>query len=417
MLKPLALFIGLRYLLRRRGGRFATLVSYASVAGIALGVAVLVIVLSVMNGFEREVSAHILGMTSHATVFQAGGALDDWTEVARRARAAPHVVGAQPFVRGSAMLNRRGKVRGVVVYGVPPTAEAQVSDLPGYIGRDTLASLGAEGRRLPVIVGATLADLTDSAVGRVATLIVPRWSPRTGAQAPHYAPIAIQGVFRVGMHEFDSSFVLMDLARAARLFDYGTQVTGLRIRFDDPASSLEYARTLQAHLGNAYLVLDWSQFHRNFFEALKSQKRILFVILSLIIAVAAFNVVAMMVMIVKDKRRDISILKTQGCRSSTILWAFLFQGGALGITGIGIGLFLGVLGARYANDAMQLLQRLTGLQLVRSDIYYISTLPADVRLGDLLSVGVATLVICLVATVYPAYRAARVHPVEALRYD
>jgi lipoprotein-releasing system permease protein len=219
------------------------------------------------------------------------------------------------------------------------------------------------------------------------------------------------------MHEFDASFLLLDLPTAAKLFDFGTGVTGLRLRYETPALALTGASALQKTLGAEWVVLDWSQFHRNFFQALQSQKRILFLVLSLIIAVAAFNVVASMVMVVKEKRRDIAILRTQGCSAATVLGAFVVQGLLIGVTGVGLGVVLGLTAAEFANDVMHWLESTFGVDLIKADVYYIDYLPAQVQLGDVLRVSGTTLGICLLATLYPAYRAAQVAPVEALRYD
>ena len=418
MYRPLALFIGLRYLRGKRRNRFATFVTAASVMGIALGVAVLIIVLSVMNGFEREVAGHILGMTSHATVFKRGESITRWQPLAQAIARMPGVTGVQPFVRGSGMINRRGVIRGVVVYGIPVATEAEVSDLPRYLEGVTLESLKAEADEVPALFGHTLAsELGGLGVGDNATLIIPRWSAERGATQPRYQPVRSRGTFKVGMHEFDASFILMDLPGAARLFDYGEGITGLRLRYASPELALLSAKTLQQTLGPEWVVLDWSQFHRNFFQALQSQKRILFVVLSLIIAVAAFNVVASMVMVVKEKRRDIAILRTQGCAASTILAAFLVQGLAIGVVGVGAGVLLGLAGAEYANAVMHWVEATFGIDLIKADVYYIDYLPARVQMGDVLRVAGATLGICLMATLYPASRAAQVAPVEALRYD
>jgi len=417
MYRPLSLFIGLRYLRGKRRNRFATFVSFASVLGVAIGVAVLIIVLSVMNGFEREVAGHILGMTSHATVFRGGEAMDDWSSVASDIRAVPGVTGVQPFIRGSAMINRRGRIKGVVVYGIPRDSEAEVSDLTRYLGAARLSDLAAVRGRTPIFLGQTLTEALDAKGGDAATLIIPRWSASTGATQPRYAPVTVNGVFKVGMHEFDSAFVLMDLPEAARLFDYGAAVTGLRVRFTSPGEALAQAARLQSTLGPEFVVLDWSQFHRNFFQALQSQKRILFLILSVIIGVAAFNVVASMIMVVKEKRRDIAILRTQGCTAGTILGAFVIQGLLIGTLGIALGLAVGLLGAEYANDVMRWLERSFDLKLIKADVYYIDYLPTRILAGDIWRVAGVTLGICLFATLYPALRAARVAPVEALRYE
>ncbi len=417
MYKPLFLFIGLRYLQGKRRNRFATFISFASIFGIGIGVAVLVIVLSVMNGFEREVANHILSMTSHATVFKTGSPMSQWEDLAAKIGRQSYVTGVQPFIRGSGMLNRRGQVKGVVIYGLPLEGESQVSDLSKYLGNTPLQALKSKNREVPVFLGASLAEMLKVNSGESATLIIPRWTPSQGVQVPLYQTVEVGATFSVGMYEFDSTFVLMGLENAAHLFDYGSTVTGLRIKFDNPSNAYRYAAILQKLLGNEYLVLDWSQFHRNFFQAIQSQKRILFMILSLIIAVAAFNVVASMIMVVKEKRGDIAILKTQGCQSETILAAFLFQGLLIGGAGISIGLTLGITVAIYANDLLQWLEKTLHIRFINADIYYINYLPAKIEVEDLMIVTVTTLVTCLVATLYPAYRASQVAPIEALRYE
>jgi lipoprotein-releasing system permease protein len=417
MFRPLPLWVGLRYLRAKRRSGFATFISFASVLGIALGVAVLVIVLSIMNGFEREVARHILGMTSHASVFKAGEGIDDWRALCERLRALPHVRGAEPFIRGSGMINRRGHVQGVIVYGIPPLSESNVSSLHDYLGDYDLSALDAAGPIPKVLIGATLARNLDASAGDPATLIVPRWDPGGENEVPLYQAVAIDGTFHVGMHEFDASFALMSLRNAARVFGFEDRVSGIRIRFDDPTLAKRYAAEIGALLGNRYLVLDWSQFHRNFFEALKSQKRILFLILSLIIAVAAFNVIASMVMVVREKRQDIAILRTMGCAPARVLAVFVAQGCVIGAVGVGLGTLAGALSARYANAAMRVVERLFDVQFIKPDVYYINYLPTRIETGDLFLIAGTAFAICVGATLYPAWQASRIAPVEALAYD
>ena len=417
MFRTLPLYLAVRYLRAKRSNRFAALVSTVSVAGIGLGVAVLLIVLSVMNGFEREVAARILGMTADATVFGSPQLMRDWPALAERLSRYPEVVAVRPFVRGSGMLNARGKVQGVVIYGVPREGERSVSRLEDYlegIGLDALP----RGAEVPgVILGRTLAETLGVASGDGVTLISPRWDAAQQLTQPAYDRLATVGTFRAGMYEFDSSFAVMGLDDAARLFHLGDAVSGLRLKFTDPAQAPTIAAKLAAELGPSYFVIDWTRYHQNFFLALKSQKRIMFVVLSLIVAVAAFNVVAAMVMLVKEKQRDIAILRTLGVKASGILATFLVQGAIVTGFGIALGIGLGLLGAHYANDFMHLVERTFGLQFIKPDVYYLNYLPTDVRATDALLVALATYGICVLATLYPAWRAARVAPVDALRYD
>ncbi len=417
MFQPLPLFLAVRYLRVKRKNRFAAFVSLASVAGIALGVAILLIVLSVMNGFERQVAARILGMTSHATLLSRYGLMNDWQGVAERARRAPEVLAAEPFIRGAGMLNHRGKVRGIVLYGVPPSTEARVSDLQDYLRDVPVTALDDAGDVASIFIGGTLAAELAIAPGDVLTLIAPRWDDAQNLGVPRYVRLRVAGTFHAGMHEFDSAFGIVSVATAARIFETGTAVSGLRVKFSDATRAPALAAALTAQLGDEVAAIDWTQFHRNFFLALKSQKRIMFVILSLIIAVAAFNIVASMVMLVKEKYRDIAILRTMGLAPRGVLTAFLAQGVLVAGIGIAAGIGLGVMGADHANAAMNLVERLFGINFIKPDVYYIDYLPTEIRGGDIAVIASATFAICLLAAGFPAWQASRIAPVEALRYD
>jgi lipoprotein-releasing system permease protein len=417
LFQPLPLFLAVRYLRVKRKNRFAAFVSLASVAGIALGVAILLIVLSVMNGFERQVAARILGMTAHATLLSRYGLMEDWEQIAERARGAPAVLAAEPFVRGAGMLNHRGKVRGIVLYGVPPASESRVSDLQQYLGEVPLTALGGDADPAAIFVGDTLAAELALRPGDVLTLIAPRWDDAQKLGLPRYVRLRVAGTFHAGMHEFDSAFGIVSLGTAARIFELGQAVSGLRVRFEDATRAPALAASLVAHVGDDVAAIDWTQFHRNFFLALKSQKRILFVLLALIIAVAAFNIVASMVMLVKEKNRDIAILRTIGLAPRGVLTAFLVQGVLIAAIGIGAGLALGVAGAEHANAAMNLVEEFFGVRFIKPDVYYIDYLPTEIRLADIIGIASATFAICLVAAGFPAWQASRIAPVEALRYD
>lgn len=418
MFQPLPLFLAVRYLRVKRKNRFAAFVALASIAGIGLGVAILLIVLSVMNGFERQVAARILGMTSHATLLSRYGLLQHWQEIADQARQAPEVQGVAPFIRGAGMLNHRGKVRGVLIYGVPSALESQVSDLQQYLGATPLAALeGQDDGAAPIALGDALAGDLGLAPGDTVTLIAPQWDAAQQLGVPRYVRLRVVATFHAGMHEFDSAFGVVSLTTAARIFELGDAVSGLRVKFDDASRAPALAQELAQRVGDDYAALDWTQFHRNFFLALKSQKRILFVILSLIIAVAAFNIVASMVMLVKEKNRDIAILRTMGLAPRAVLAAFLIQGVLVAGLGIALGLLLGTLGADHANAAMQGIEHVFGITFIKPDVYYIDYLPTELRLADALVIAGATFVICVLAAGFPAWQASRIAPVEAMRYD
>ncbi|MBI2799743.1 MAG: lipoprotein-releasing ABC transporter permease subunit [Gammaproteobacteria bacterium] len=417
MYQPLSLFIALRYLRTKRRNRFATFISYASVFGIGLGAAVLIIVLSVMNGFEREVSRHILDMTAHASVFKLGGSLEQWRQVADKLRATPQVTGVEPFIRGSGMLNYRGQVRGVVVYGVPAASEANVSNLHQYLPGRSLAKLSSTAGPPRTFIGKTLASNLGVHEGEIVTLILPRWSDHGSMLLPLYQPLMVTGVFSAGMHEFDSTFAILDLEQAAKIYGFKDAVTGLRVRFNDSQQAPQLAQHLQQVLGASYATLDWTQYHQNFFVALKSQKRILFMILSLIIAVAAFNIIASMIMVVKEKTGDIAILRTLGYGRRNVLAVFVTQGVIIAASGIALGIGGGLLGARYADPLMHWLEQLFGVQFIKPDVYYISYLPTQVAFSDVAMVSAVTFFIGVLATLYPAWRAAQIAPGEALRAE
>ncbi|MCB1747881.1 MAG: lipoprotein-releasing ABC transporter permease subunit [Gammaproteobacteria bacterium] len=415
MFQPTSLFIALRYLRSRRRHRFTGFVSLVSLLGIALGVAALVIVLSVMNGFEREVTRHVLGMTAHALLAPANGQLHDWPALRRQALTVPGVAGVAPYVRGSGMLSRRGEVRGVVVEGIDPTLERETTDIDRYLPAAVLDRLVAGSRR--VLMGKELAAELGVTVGDHLTMMVPNWDAEGRARPPRYERLEVAGLFHVGMHQYDAKLVLMALDDAAAVFHLDAAVSGLRVRFDDAATAPLGARRLAAGLEPRLGVVDWTQYHRNFFIALESQKRIMFVILVLIIAVAAFNVAANMIMVVTEKVRDIAILRTLGATRRSILGLFLLQGALIGLSGAVLGALFGAWGARESEAVARFIERTLGVDLINADVYFIDYLPADLHLVDVLEVGGAALLLAVLATLYPAWRAARVEPAQAVHYE
>lgn len=415
MLRATPLFIALRYLRTKRQNRFASFVSIASVLGIGLGVAVLIVVASVMNGFEKEITRHILGMTSHAMILKPSQPLVDWREVIDQANAEPHIVAASAFIRGGAMLNHRGNIRGVSVQGVDREREAQVSRLVQAVDAQAFAKLRPGTNN--ILLGEALAQALAVDVGNTVTVIAPRWNAESGIELPRYYPATVIGTFSVGMHDFDSTFALMSLPDAATIFDLGDAVSGIRVRFESPALAPLGAAALAGKLGRGHVAINWTQYHRNFFLALKSQKRIMFVILSLIVAVAAFNIVASMVMIVKEKVRDIAVLRTLGLSRLGVMFIFIVQGVLIGLAGVGLGIALGTLCANRANQIVAAVEKWFSIQFIKPDVYYINYLPAEIRLTDIGVIAVIAFLICVLATLYPAWQASRTAPAEALRYE
>ena len=415
VLHPITAFIAFRYLGTRRKNRFASFVSLASVLGIGLGVAVLIIVASVMNGFEKEVTRHILGMTSHAVMFRPGATMDDWQEKLALVESEPDVTAGAPFIRAGAMLNHKGNVRGVSVQGIDTETEHTVSSLPEAIDPVAFALLAREPNN--ILLGRSLAENLEVAVGNTITLIAPRWNSARGIEIPKYIPLKVIGTFSVGMHEFDAGFALLSIQDAARIFGLGDTVSGIRVRFADPALAPERAAAISNGLNSGVVSVNWTQFHRNFFHALKSQKRIMFVILSLIVAVAAFNIVASMVMIVKEKDRDIAVLRTLGLGRRAVMLIFVLQGVVIGIAGIALGVITGAWGASQADQAVAAVEDWFAIKFIKPDVYYIDYLPADVRAEDIVLIASIAFVICVIATLYPAWQAARTAPAAALRYE
>jgi lipoprotein-releasing system permease protein len=415
VIRPIPLFIALRYLRTKRKNRFASFVSIASVLGISLGVAVLIVVTSVMNGFEKEVTRHILDMTSHAVIFRPGGAIENWPEMLERIVARPDVVAGAPFVRAGAMLNHKGIVRGIAVQGVATQLERAVSALPDAVDADSFAALDSDPDA--ILLGTSLAEALEVEIGNRVTLVAPRWHAETGLELPRYYSMTVRGTFSVGMHDFDAGFALVSLANAATIFDLDNGVSGLRMRFTSSDVAPAGAAAIAAALGPDYASINWTQYHRNFFLALKSQKRMMFVILSLIVAVAAFNIVASMVMIVKEKVRDIAVLRTLGLSRGGVMLIFIVQGVVIGFVGVLLGMALGAVLSDRAHQFVSAVERLFGIQFIKPDVYYINYLPADIRAADIVLIAAVAFLICVLATVYPAWQASRTAPAEALRYE
>ncbi len=415
MLHPITAFIALRCLGARRKNRFASFVSVASILGIGLGVAVLIIVASVMNGFEKEVTRHILGMTSHAVLFRPGIRMDDWQELLSLLESESDVAAGAPFIRGGAMLNHKGIVRGVSIQGIDTNLEHTVSTLPDAIDPDAFNLLAQEPNN--ILLGHSLAENLEVAVGNTVTLIAPQWNSERGIEIPRYVPLKVIGTFSVGMHDFDAGFALLSIGDAARIFGLGDSVSGIRVRFDDPNVAPHRAAAIANRFGSGIATINWTQFHRNFFQALKSQKRIMFVILSLIVAIAAFNIVASMVMIVKEKDRDIAVLRTLGLSRRAVMMIFVIQGVLIGVAGVVLGVITGAWGANKADRIVAQVENWLAIKFIKPDVYYIDYLPADVRLGDIVLISAVAFFICVLATLYPAWRAARTAPAAALRYE
>ncbi len=415
MFKPIEFYIGLRYTRAKRRNHFISFISAISMLGIMLGVMALIVVLSVMNGFHKEVRERILGMASHATISGVSGELSDWREVMAQAGKFPHVVGEAPYVEGQGMLISGQKVSGVLLRGIAPEQEGAVSDVIDAIDKGSIADLKPGG--FGIILGRELALVLGVGVGDKVTLVTPQINVTPAGIMPRLKRFDVVGIFEVGMGDYDRGVAILHIEDAAKLMRLKDAVTGVRLKLDDLYLAQQVARDLALKMGGYYRISDWTMQHRNFFAALQTEKRMMTIILSLIVAVAAFNIVSTMVMVVTDKQSDIAILRTLGASPGSVMGIFMVQGATLGVVGNLLGILIGVLLAFNVEDIVGAIEQLFGVEFLDSSIYYISKLPSNPQLGDILFIGVGALVITLLATLYPAWRAARTQPAEALRYE
>jgi len=412
---PYELLIGLRYTRAKRRNHFISFISLISMAGIALGVAALIVVLSVMNGFQRELRERILGVASHVQITAMNGELHNWLEVGRQALQHPEVKAAAPFVQAQAMLSREDAVRGTLVRGIVPELEDKVADFRRFMKQGNLDNLrpGAFG----IVLGRDLANALGVALEDKVTLIAPQGTVTPAGVVPRLKTFTVVGIFEAGMYEYDSGLALIDLADAQLLYRLGDGVTGVRLKLDDLFRAPRVTRELVPLIQEDAYLSDWTRSHANFFRAVQIEKNMMFIILSLIVAVAAFNIVSTLVMAVTDKQADIAILRTLGASPRSIMAVFVVQGALIGVIGLGLGVVGGVALALNIDVVVPFLERLLGIQFLSKDVYYISELPSELQWGDVIGITAIAFVLALVATLYPSWRASRVNPAEALRYE
>ncbi len=415
---PFELAVGLRYTLSgRRAGRrngFISFISALSVAGIALGVAALIVVLSVMNGFQKEVRDRMLSVLSHIEVIATDKPMLDWAAVLEQTRRDPRIVAGAPYVSGQAMLTRDDSVRGVLVRGIDPALEPKVSELGTQVVQGRLDSLvpGEFG----IAIGRVLARQVDVALGDRIALIAPQGTVTPAGVVPRVRQFTVVAIFESGHFEYDATLVLTALEDAAKLFRV-EGVSGLRLRTTDMQEAPRIAGELMRTLDPSLYARDWSRENRNWFAAVQIEKRMMFIILTLIVAVAAFNLVSMLVMTVTDKRSDIAILRTLGAAPRSVMAVFVVQGALVGLLGTLIGVTLGTLLALNVGPVVGSIERLFGFQVLPSGVYFISYLPSDLHWSDVITIGLTSSVLAFAATIYPSLRAASVRPAEALRYE
>lgn len=410
---PLPLWIGLRYLAAKRRNHFISFISASSMVGMTLGVAVLILVLSVMNGFDRELRERILGMVPHAVLFERGG-VQDWQSLANEVEKIPGVAGVAPLTRLQGMLGYSGRVHGAMITGIEPEAESRVSILPHHIKEGQLSDLQPGSYK--VFLGELLARQLNVRLGDKVTLLLPEATLSPAGVLPRIKRLEVAGTFAVGA-ELDSSLAIIHLADAAKLDRLPAEAQSLRIKFDNLFSAPQGVWKIVNQLDGDFSASDWTRTHGNLFQAIKMEKTMIGLLLLIIVAVAAFNIISTLVMAVTDKQADIAILRTMGARPGTIMRIFMVQGLAIGIIGVALGTVLGVLAALSISDIVAWVERLFGVQVLSSDVYFISYLPSQLKWEDVILISSASLLLSFLATLYPSWRAAKVQPAEALRYE
>ena len=383
--------------------------------GVALGVAALIVVLSVMNGFQKELRTRILGVAAHIEIKGLEGELPDWPHVASTAGLHREVRAAAPFVQAQSMLSTGQAVRGAIVRGIDPALEDKVADFSRYMQAGRLERLVPGG--FGIILGSELARALAVHLGDRVTLIAPQGSVTPAGVVPRLRAFTVVGIFEAGMYEYDSGLALIDLADAQKLYRLDDRVSGVRLKVADLFAAPRIAREVAARLDVDAYVTDWTRSHANFFRAVQIEKNMMFIILSLIVAVAAFNIVSTLVMAVTDKEADIAILRTLGARPGSIMAVFVVQGALIGCIGLGLGVLGGVLLAVNIDVVVPFIERIFGVHFLSKDVYFIADLPSELQWGDVWGVTVITFLLALAATLYPSWRAARVNPAEALRYE
>ncbi|WP_137009455.1 lipoprotein-releasing ABC transporter permease subunit [Aquitalea aquatilis] len=412
---PFEVLIGLRYLRAKRRNGFISFISLISIVGIALGVAALIIVLSVMNGFQKEIRGRILSVASHVEISAFDGRLPQWQNVAKVAERDAHVVAAAPFVNGQGLFSAYGNVRGGLVRGIEPVLEDKVVDVGQHMLQGKLEAL--KPGQFGIVLGVELARQLSVGMGDKVTLFTPQGTVTPAGMIPRYKQFTVIGIFKVDMFEYDASLAMIHLQDAQVLSRLGDTVSGVRLKLDDPMLAPLVKANLQQALGQQSQVIDWTDTNANYFRAVQIEKRMMTIILTLIVAVAAFNLVSTLVMVVTDKQADIAILRTLGAAPSSIMKIFMIQGSVAGISGTLAGVAGGVLVALNLDVIVPLIEKVLGTKLLSSEVYMIDYLPSDVQLGDVSTITVIALLLALLATIYPSWRAARTQPAEALRYE
>lgn len=415
MFNPIELFVGLRYTRAKRRNHFISFISLSSMMGIALGVTALITVLSVMNGFEKEVRERILDMVSHLTVTDFDGRLKDWPKVLNTTKTHKNVIAAAPYIEAQGMLMNGSSVNGTLIRGVLPKLEPSVSNVADKMKQGRFEDLKAG--KFGVVLGQDLARILGVGVGDKVTMVTPSANVTPAGVAPRLKRFTVVGIFYLGMYEYDSTMSIIHMKDAQRLFRMQGKITGVRAKLNDLFAAPFTRDELQDNKLSDYWVRDWSSYHANWFRAVKIEKRMIFLLLLLIVAVAAFNIVSTLVMVVTDKQSDIAILRTLGASPRSIMGIFMVQGAIIGIIGTVVGTVGGVSLALNLDTVVPFIEGIFGIRILDPAVYYISVLPSDLHWDDVWMICSISLVLGLVATIYPAWRASKTQPAEALRYE
>ncbi len=414
MFRPLPFFIGLRYTRAKRRNHFISFISAISMGGLVLGVMALIVVLSVMNGFDRELRQRILGMVPHATITAAQGELTDWQNLSATVAEIPGIEAIAPFIEGQGMMTSNGQVKGFMLYGIDPTLEATVSILPNHMIAGSLDDL--EPGSFSIILGDILARSLGVAVGDKVTVVLPDASINPAGIFPRMKRFTVAGMFSVGA-DLDASLAYISIEDAARFMRFDEGVQGLRLRTDDlfkaPALSWQAAMALPGQ----YYVSDWTRTQGRLFQAIQMEKTMVGLLLTLIVVVAAFNIVSTLVMVVTDKQADIAILRTFGAKPRTIMAIFMVQGSVIGVVGTVLGTALGIVMALNVSAVVSFLETILGVTFLDPGVYFISDLPSELLWSDVVMIASGSLILSFIATLYPSWRAAKTQPAEALRYE